>query len=120
MTMVRFTILLVVTILAVEVLLAFRAWVQLSGWQLDVGALRLLYDISTVLVAPFAGLQTQNEVSNVDVLEMSTMIASEAYLVLAIVAFAIGLFVRMCSKLVTIRFTTDAVVVRQRRQRQMV
>ena len=110
MTMARFTVALIVATILIEALLAFRAWVQLSGWQLDIGALRALYDVSTALIEPFRGLETTSPIRQNDILELATMVAFEAYLVLAVLVFGAGLLVRALSRVISLRFEHDGMV----------
>ncbi len=106
--------LIVVATLCIEGILAFRAWVQLSGMQLDPAVLRLLYSAGTTLVSPFRGLETTTPIRQDAVLELATMVAVEAYLVLAVVAFGLLCAVKLAGSLVSLHLDREGVTVARR------
>lgn len=81
--------LIVIATATIEASLAFRAWVQLSGNQLDNLGLKLIYGLSSQAVAPFKGLETTTPVRQQGILELSTLVALEAYLLLAVAVVCI-------------------------------
>jgi hypothetical protein len=87
-------VLVVLAVLAIEAILAFRLWVQLSGDQLDSSGLRSLYAISADLAAPFRLFETTKPVDPDRVLELSTIVAVEGYLVVGAVLLGVLLLTR--------------------------
>ncbi len=72
--------------IAVEALMAFRVWVQLSGEHPALPALMFLYGLSSDLVGPFKGTETTTPIKPDGILELATIVAVEAYLILALLA----------------------------------
>ncbi len=69
--------------LAVEAFLAYRVWAQLTG-EPDSGPLRILYALTSLLVAPFRGYETVQVANKDTTLEMASLLAVEVYLASAV------------------------------------
>jgi hypothetical protein len=110
----RAVLLIVAATLCIEGILAFRAWVQLSGMQVDAAVLRLLYSASTTLVSPFRGLETTTPIRQDAVLELATIVAVEAYLVLAVVAFGFVCAAKLAGSFVSFHMDREGVTVARR------
>jgi hypothetical protein len=113
MTLARFMVLLVLTTLLIEAVLAFRLWAQLSGMALDAGSLRALYDTGGLLTSPFRSLDTGASQRN-DILQLSTVIAVEAYVIGAVALFGLALLVRMAFRAIEFQFDREGVIVSRR------
>jgi hypothetical protein len=109
----RFTLLIILATLGIEAALAFRIWVQLTGLPPSVESLRFAYDAAGLLASPFHSLDragTQHD----DVLQFSTIVAVEAYAMLAVALFGFALVVRMLVKTISVQFDREGVTVGKR------
>lgn len=81
--------------LVIEGLLLFRLWAQLSNRAFTAGISGFAYDLSNQLVAPFRSFEPESTVRATGILDMSTLVAIEVYLVAAIGALALLLFTNL-------------------------
>jgi len=76
-------------LLAIEAVLAFRVWTQLSGDAPAGGLQKLVYSLGGSLTSPFGGYETFDSGKSAGILQYSALIAAEAYLVAGIVVLVI-------------------------------
>lgn len=74
---------------AVIGLLALRIWLQLTGDTAAGGLTGLLYGLSGHLTAPFSAFEPATPVRDNGILEFSTLVALEAYLIATMVALTV-------------------------------
>ena len=80
----RIAWLVVLGTIAVEGLLAVRAWAQLTNQATDEGMLVRVFGITDFLISPFQQLETTPPLRPTGVLEFATLVAMEVYLAAAI------------------------------------
>jgi hypothetical protein len=79
----------------IELLLAVRVWAQVTGRPVADGLLGLVFDLSGRLVGPFSGFEpSARTIKSTGILEISTLVAMEAYLLATIAAVVLVLLVR--------------------------
>ena len=86
--------------LAIEGVLIFRLWAQLTTRVFTDGIPGFAYDLSEKLVAPFRSFEPEAPVRSTGILDMSTVVAIEVYLVAAIGALALLLFTNLFLRIV--------------------
>ncbi len=94
---------------AIIAVLALRVWLQLTGETDATGLLGLGYDASAVLVGPFQSFEPSTSVKDNGILEFSTLVAIEAYLIATLVALTLMFSARLAV------FAAPRVVHRKRR-----
>ena len=88
----------VLTSLAVETLIGFRLWAQLSSQSVDSGLFATLFDLSTRAVQPFEAADGVTPIRPTGILQLATLVAAEVYLAATFVAvIALMLLRRMAS-----------------------
>lgn len=75
--------------IAIQGLLVHRVWAQLMG-ETGIGGLRgFAYDLSSTLVAPFHSFEPTTPVKDTGILEFSSLVAIEAYLIVTLVVLTL-------------------------------
>ena len=70
-------------------LLGLRVWLQLVGETDRQGIVGTLYDLSGVLVSPFTKFEPTTPIKDNGILEFSSLVAIEAYLIAMLVALTV-------------------------------
>jgi len=70
-------------------LLALRVWMQLMGETAAGGLMGLAYDASGVLASPFRSFEPTTPIRDNGILEFSTLVAIEAYLIATMVTLTV-------------------------------
>jgi hypothetical protein len=95
----RLILLVLLACLVVEGLLGVRLWAQLTSQPIDEGSLPFVFDTTGYLVSPFTEFEPSSPIRETGILEISTLIAMQAYLIaaaaLVLVIMVIGGFVRL-------------------------
>lgn len=94
---------------AIIAVLALRVWLQLTGETDATGLLGLGYDASAVLVGPFKSFEPSTPIKDSGILEFSTLVAIEAYLIATLIALTLMFTARLAV------FAAPKVVHRKRR-----
>ena len=76
-------------------LLALRVWLQLTGETASGGIIGLGYDMSGVLQGPFAHFEPSTPIKDSGILEFSTLVAMEAYLIATMMAMTLLFSLRL-------------------------
>lgn len=79
---------------AIIAVLSLRVWLQLSG-DAQTGLVGNLYDLGGWFAAPFRPFEPSTPIHNTGILEFSTLVAIEAYLVGTLVALTVLLSARI-------------------------
>ena len=74
---------------AIVALLALRVWMQLMGETSSGGLMGFGYELSGVLASPFASFEPTTPIKDNGILEFSTLVAIEAYLIATMVALTV-------------------------------
>ncbi|MGE0057383.1 MAG: hypothetical protein AB7T32_05325 [Dehalococcoidia bacterium] len=80
---------------ALVAILALRVWLQLTGETDSTGLLGLGYSASAVLVGPFQSFEPSTPIENSGILDFSTLVAIEAYLIATLVALTLMFSARL-------------------------
>jgi hypothetical protein len=91
-------LLLAITLAAVEAVLGVRLWAQLTGDPMGAPVLAALYEFSTTLVEPFRPAETTTPVRERGLLEFATLVAMEAYLLIAALGALTLLLLRFATR----------------------
>jgi hypothetical protein len=83
-------------------------WVQLSGDHQTLPALRLFYEASAELVAPFRGTETTTPVNPDGILELATVVAILAYIILTLLVAAALLLLEAVGRAISSLVATRA------------
>lgn len=82
---------------AIVALLALRVWLQLTGDTGAGGLTGLGYGLTGVLVAPFRSFEPQTTIKDSGILEFSSLVAMEAYLIATMLALAVLFTLRLAA-----------------------
>ena len=74
---------------AIVALLALRVWLQLMGDTANGGVLGLAYSLSGTLASPFKSFEPSTPIRDNGILEFSTLVAIEAYLIATMLALTV-------------------------------
>jgi hypothetical protein len=74
---------------AIIAVLALRVWLQLTGDTTQTGFVGMAYDVSSMLVGPFRSFEPQSTVKTSGILEFSSLVAIEAYLIATMMALTV-------------------------------
>jgi hypothetical protein len=80
---------------AIIALLALRVWLQLTGDTVNSGLIGLGYDMSGVLTGPFRHFEPSVPIKDSGILEFSTLVAMEAYLIATMMAMTLLFSMRL-------------------------
>jgi hypothetical protein len=80
----------------IETVLGLRLWTQLTSQPLDNGWLSPLLSLSDHLVAPFRDFDSNPPLKETGVLDISTLVAMNVYLVLGLAGIATGVLATVC------------------------
>jgi hypothetical protein len=78
----------------VEAILAARVWFQLTSQGADAGLTGLVFRISEGLISPFVHLEPVTPIKTTGIIELSTLVAMEVYLVATLAAVVLVVFGR--------------------------
>jgi len=81
--------------MAIIGVLALRVWLQMAGETDATGLLGLGYDASAVLVGPFKSFEPSTPIKDNGILEFSTLVAIEAYLIATLIALTLMFSARL-------------------------
>jgi uncharacterized protein YggT (Ycf19 family) len=88
--------------LVIESLLLFRLWVQVTSQDAASGLTHFFYNLSGRLVEPFATFEVDQPIRNTGIVDLSTLLALEVYLVAAICAVSVLIFTNVLLRLVAV------------------
>ena len=81
--------------IAVQGLLALRVWFQLAGDTGRGGLAGSAYELSSILVGPFKSFEPTTPIKDSGILEFSSLVAIEAYLIATLVTLTVLLSARI-------------------------
>jgi hypothetical protein len=79
----RLILLVLLACLVVEGFLGVRLWAQLTSQPIDEGSLPFVFDTTDYFISPFAEFEPSAPIRETGILEISTLIAMQAYLIAA-------------------------------------
>lgn len=94
-TLGRLTVYVFFAGLVVQALLLTRVWLQLMGNTEQGGIVGHAYDASGVLTSPFTSFEPSTPIKDSGILEFSSLVAIEAYLVVTMLALTILMTLRL-------------------------
>jgi hypothetical protein len=80
---------------AIVGVLALRVWLQLTGDTSQSGIVGFAYDLSGMLAGPFRSLEPSTTVKDSGILEFSSLVAIEAYLIATMLAMTLLFSLRL-------------------------
>jgi hypothetical protein len=96
------------TLAVIEVMLGLRLWTQLTGRPIDSAWLAPLVALSDPLVAPFSDFDSNPPlIEGASVFDVSTVLAMNVYLIIALAGLITGLIVSGLVRLIAASFRPD-------------